>query len=104
MVGLFLVLRIKRVIAFSENLNNVAHLKKEVIQPKTWSWGRRLAWSTDEWRQFFSAQMAMFLLHFSAFSSLFFLFLFVESRHFLCSRGHIDQTAQTKLAGEDCVV
>ena len=26
------------------------------------------------------------------------------ARHYLCSQGHINQTAQTKLAGEDCVV
>ena len=33
-----------RALAFSENLNNVAHLQKGVIQPEAWSWGRRLAW------------------------------------------------------------
>jgi hypothetical protein len=27
-----------------------------------------------------------------------------SSVHFLCSQGHIGQTAQKKLAGEDCVV
>ena len=63
--------QIRRALAFSENLNNVAHLPKDVIQPKAWSWGRRLAWIKLSLESFKPTRVAMYHSHFSANSSLF---------------------------------
>ena len=60
-----------RVLAFSENLNNVAHLQKGVIQPEAWSWGRRLAWIKLSLVTCKPTRVAMYHSHFSANSSLF---------------------------------
>jgi hypothetical protein len=71
---LFFILAIRRALDFSENLNNVGHLQKKVLQSKTWSWGRRLAWNKLSLTISKTIWVAMYLSHFSANSSLFSFF------------------------------